>query len=232
MVKTGLRKSIKNDETMDSFICELKTPAFAQIQAMKYICSLTEGKISQEDQDIVELTLNSCIYEMNLIEIYDLIQKAEFEKISINYEKFNIVELFNQTIQDYKILLKYNKIALELNSQEEIIIQADKAHIKRIIEIFVMFCVENAFKSSKIKVQMYKQKKEFMFKIRVESDKIEIKNPADFFDKTKINSKSHKKISTRHALYVAKELIYAHFGNIILEGYPNHANIIGFCIPI
>ena len=60
----------KKDEYLTKIIHDLKTPTIAQIKALESFLVTCSNKISQEEVDLIKLTLSSCNYMHKLIDIF------------------------------------------------------------------------------------------------------------------------------------------------------------------
>ena len=223
----------KKDEYFAKIIHDLKTPANAQARALESLLETCSKKINQEEKDLIELTLNSCNYMQNLIEVFCSVYKLNYEKIELNYEKFDIIKLINDTIKELRVLLKYHELNLAIKSSHKaIIVNADKLQIKRVIENILSNEIEHAFKNSIIEIELIKNKSSFIFHAKNKSKYIEPKALKEIFEKFKTNYTSTNRIASGLGLYLSKEIIKAHFGKMIAKSYSNDTNIFGFSIPI
>ena len=152
----------KQDEYLSKIIHDLKTPTCAQIKALESFLITGSEKISTEEKDLIELTLNSCNYMQKLIEIFSQVHKLNYEKIKPNYEKFIVNELVKNSINELKILLKYHELEINLKEEKEIIITADKLQVKRVIENLISNSINHSFNNSVIEISIEEIKNKFI----------------------------------------------------------------------
>lgn len=226
------KTEIKKDEYLAKIIHDLKTPTFAQIKALESFLSTGSNKISTEEKDLIELTLNSCNYMQKLIETFSSVLRLNHETIKLNYEKFNINNLIQDSINELKILLKYNELEILFKNNDEVIITADKIQIKRVIENLLSNSINYAHKNSIIKICSEKSKNYFIFKIENKSPYIEPKIIKEIFEKYKTHASCYNKAGVGLGLYLSKEIINAHFGRMIVQSSVKDINVFGFEIPI
>ncbi|MBE7707428.1 MAG: GHKL domain-containing protein [Cyanobacteria bacterium SIG27] len=222
----------KKDEYVAKIVHDLKTPIYAQISALQSFLTTASEKISQEEQDLIKLTLNSCNYLNKLVEIFNSVNKLNFETIKLNYEKFDIVELINSLIYELNILIKYYELNITFDCSRKIIINADKLQIKRVIENLLSNSINYAFKKSTVEINLTTQKNQFIFEITNKSPYIEPEILKEIFKKYKTHSSLYNKNGVGLGLYLSKEIINAHLGSMIAKSYENNTNIFGFRIPI
>ena len=222
---------IKKDEYISKIIHDIENPVLAQITALELFLSAIGNKISHDEKDLIELTLNSCRYLYKLVEIFNSVYKLNFEPLKLNYEKFNIVELVEDSIRESRILLKYNELNLEFSCKKEITLNADKTQIKRVIETLFSNSITYAFKNSTIRIELFKTNNKILFEIKNNSPYIEQDVLKDVFNKHKTQA-LYNKNGIGLGLYLSKEIINAHNGTIIAKSFPEDISIFGFEIPL
>ncbi|MBQ8848333.1 MAG: GHKL domain-containing protein [Candidatus Gastranaerophilales bacterium] len=227
-----MKTEIKKDEYIAKIIHDLKTPTTAQIRALESFLISTSNKINQEEKDLIELTLNSCNYMNRLIEIFSCVNKLNYEKIKLSFERFNIVELTQEVLNELSILSKYYELTYCVDFDDEIMIMADKLQIKRVIENLFSNSINYAFRNTEINIQLKKQNDNLIFQIRNNSPYIEPKILNEVFDKYKTHSSYYNKAGVGLGLYLSKEIISAHQGRMIAKSSLDNITIFGFIIPI
>jgi len=232
MNKTSTKNTDKKEEFILKIIHDLKTPISAQTIALESFLTTAQNKISQEENDLIKLTLNSCNYMQKLIEIFTSVSKLKNQKIMLNYEKFNINELINSLINELCILLKYHELKIEFNPSKEIIVNADKLQIKRVIENLISNSINYAYKNTAIIINTKADNNEFIFKIQNKSPYIEPKILREIFQKYKTQPSLYSKNSVGLGLYLSQEIIKAHSGTIFAKSDIDNTNTFSFIIPI
>ncbi len=227
-----MKTHIKKEEFLAKIIHDLKTPTLAQISALEVFLANSSDKLNENEKELIELTLNSCNYMQNLIETFNIVYKMDFEQIHLNYEKFNIVNLIKEVQNEIKILLKYNKLNIELKSSKEIIVNADKLQIKRVLENILSNAINNSYKNSTIYINVAKTKSSIQLEVKNNSPYIESKILEEIFEKFKSYPSLHKKAGIGLGLYLSKEIINAHYGKMIAKSFEDNINIFGFELPL
>lgn len=230
-MKSTMKLQTKRDEFLAKIIHDLKTPTVAQIKALECFLTTCSDKINQDEKDLIELTLNSCNYMQKLIETFSSVHKLNYEELILNYEKFNLIELIKNTIRELNILLKYYNLEIKLKYNEEIIINADKLQIKRVLDNLISNSINYAFKNSIIYITAETKKGDVTVEIKNNSAYIEPKILKEIFEKFKTYPSNYNKAGVGLGLYLSKEIIHAHFGKMIAKSYPDNVNIFGFIIP-
>ncbi|MBR2068316.1 MAG: hypothetical protein IJ877_01010 [Candidatus Gastranaerophilales bacterium] len=226
-----MKQIAKKEEYLAKIIHDLKTPATAQVYALKSLLDTTSVRFSQDEIDLIELTLNSCNYMEKLIDTFSNVFKLNSKKLELHYDRFNIVELVNEVLSEIKILLKYNKLHVEFNSQSEIVVNADRLQIKRVIENIMSNSINHAFQESAIKISISANRSEVVFQVENNSPYIKEKILNELFDKYKTYSSVFNRPGIGLGLYLSREIIVAHFGRMIAKSTPENVNTFGFCLP-
>lgn len=222
----------KKDEYIAKIMHDLKVPINAQIIALESFLSTASDKISQEEKDLIELTLNSCSYMQKLTEIFNAVNKLNYESIKLNYEKFDILSLVKDSLDELKILIKYNELKIFFNCSKSIVVDADKLQIKRVIENLLSNSINYAFKNTTIKISLENVNGFAIFKIMNNSPYIEPEILKEIFQKYKTSASLYNKNGVGLGLYLSSEIMQAHHGEMIAESNMENFNIFGFKIPI
>lgn len=222
----------KKDEYIAKIIHDLKVPISAQIIALESFLDTASSKISQEEKDLIELTLNSCNYMQKLTEIFNTVNKLNYEAIKLNYEKFDIVKLAKDSLNELKILIKYNELKISFEADKDIVVDADKLQIKRVIENLLSNSINYAFKNTVIKIFLKKEDNFVIFKIINNSPYIEPKILKEIFQKYKTCASLYNKNGVGLGLYLSNEIMQAHNGEMFANSSVDNFNLFGFKIPI
>jgi len=225
-----MKQFSKQDDYLEKIIHNLKTPTSAQIQALQSFLQTSQDKISQEENDLIKLTLNSCNKMHSLIETISSIEKLNYEIIKPNYEKFNLTSLLDNILKESEILLKYYELKIKNSINENIVINADKLKIKKVLESLVSNSIEVAQKNSQITIEAQIKKDELFFEIKIISNSNELTKLKEIIENHNI-LKTKERLALHLGLYLSKEIIHAHFGRMILNIFPDQRNTLGFIIP-
>lgn len=221
----------KIEESSAKIIHDLKIPIIAQIAALESFLSTASSKISQEEIDLIKLTLNSCNYIQKIIETFICVQNLSHQALKLNYEKFNIVELIESCIDEAKILLKYYELKIIFNENKKIFVNADRALIKKVIENFLSNSINYAYKNTTIQINLDILNGNFILKITSNTPNIDEKIIKNIFEKNKTDINLYNKNTIGLCLYFSQKIIQAHKGNIFIKNKAQDLNVFGFSIP-
>ena len=212
---------------------DLKTPTIAQIRALDLLLAGTLGQVNTEQKEIIEQIKRSCNYMYDLI--FTILDTYLYDKgfIKVNPEKFDLLELVNQTGQAMSNLLQEKNQKLIVNSElfsNEVF--ADKVQLKRVIINLLGNAISHGFSSSSIIISIKDNGENVTLDVENKSKYITKEQMKDIFEKFKQtqNAKSIK-TSTGLGLYLSKQIIDAHRGNVYAKSSENQICNFGFEIP-
>ncbi len=113
---------------------DLKVPMLAENQTITFLLKETYGPITEDQREVLELikSTNNSSLEMigTLLEVY----RYDCGNVRLFITEFDIVKLIKEALNQVKSLAEDKKILVNVNSsQENIMINADKNDIKRLI---------------------------------------------------------------------------------------------------
>ncbi len=232
-IKTAnrMKQELKKDEFIEKILHDLKTPVVAQIKALELFLPGAKERLSSDEVDLIELTLNSCKYMNDLIGIFDAVERLNYERLKLHYEKFDFIELINSCLGDIQILFKYYNLNIKLDCDEQIIVKADKILMKKVASSMLSVFLNYAFRNSVISLFAKENKKNLIFELKIPSPKIPIDIINELFEKNKTRTSYFSKAGVGLSLYLSKEIIHAHHGNMSVNSFSHDINMFGFCIP-
>ncbi len=212
---------------------DLKTPAIAQIRALKLVLDGQFGDLSLGQKDMLQLTLDSCNYMYDMI--YTLLSACKFENgaVTLNYSKFCIQDLICECINEMSTFINENAVTVVFTPEiPEINLYADKIELKRVIMNLLSNAINYAYSNTVVKVTIAQNRNNFFLEIMNSSPYIEPKVMSGLFEKYVTHSSKYNKIGIGLGLYLSKQIIEAHKGEILAKSSKNHVNTFGFKIPI
>jgi len=212
---------------------DLKTPAIAQIRALKLVLDGQFGDLNSGQKDMLQLTLDSCNYMYDMI--YTLLSTCKFENgaVSLNYSSFNIQNLINECINEMTPFINENSVTVVFNPENlETCIYADKIELKRVIINLLSNAINYAYSNTVVQIIISENNNNFFFEVMNSSPYIEPKVLSGLFEKYVTHSAKYNKIGMGLGLYLSKQIIEAHKGEIIAKSSKNQINTFGFKIPL
>lgn len=212
---------------------DLKTPAIAQIRALKLVLDGQFGDLNSGQKDMLQLTLDSCNYMYDMI--YTLLSACKFENgaVTLNYSKFCIQKLIYECINEMTPFINESAVTVAFNPEiPEVEVYADKIELKRVIMNLLSNAINYAYSDTVVTVTIAQNSTSLFLEIINSSPYIEPKVMSGLFEKYVTHSSKYNKIGIGLGLYLSKQIIEAHKGEIIAKSSKNQVNTFGFKIPI
>ena len=140
--------------------------------------------------------------------------------------------LTKEIIKEKEILLKYNRLKIEINSSCNLKVHADKALMEQVIDSVITNSIDNAYKDTVIQINISQKNKEFYFEVKSNSPYIDEDIIKNIFNKNNgyLSLYAHPGISL--GMILSKDIMNAHFGRMIVRSFEDDINIFGFCLPL
>ncbi len=178
------------------------------------------------------LVKESCTYmhEMlsNLLSTY----RYENGDYTLNFESSNIIELIEDVGQELNSLLKEKNIKIHIKSSKIDNIRFDKMQIKRVLVNLIGNAITYAYNDTDIIVEAVEEKNFIKIQITSHSPYINPSLLKNLFDKYVTHAAKHNKIGVGLGLYLSKQIVNAHNGEIKATSFEENKNIFDFTIPI
>ena len=168
--------------------------------------------------------------------ISTIIDSYRFDEgqLSIRPETIDILQLVSDIEKENTPLLADKGQTLKIiNSLQSNMIDADKLQIKRVIMNFVPNAIVYSVNDSEIELQLKSNKQNLILNVINKSKVPPTENMDDVFDKYKtLTNSKYNKTSTGLGLYLSKQIIDAHNGQIYARVQSDKRCLFGFKIPI
>lgn len=214
---------------------DLKTPTNAQLRVIDLLLKDCFGELTAEQKEIITEVKKSCLYMNNLISNILVTYTSECGKLKVNYETFDAKEMAEMIATSLKKLAEEREQYITVINEDiskSIIISADKFHIKRVFLNLISNAIYHGEKQSEIKVVLHTEKDKLFFKVINNGQYISKEEIEEVFEKFKSVEHSKKyKTGTGLGLYLAKEIVVSHNGEVFASSTPNGVCTFGFWIP-
>ena len=205
-------------EFLSNISHEFKTPLFA-IQG--YIETLQDGMIEDNPEMAVNF-LNKASRNLDrlsyLIHDLDEIAKLESGEISIVKEKFDLIALIKETIDDLEYKAKENNIALVFNPKgnNPIHVKADRKKIQQVLINLIDNSIKYGSKGGKTNIKVHLLIDQVLIEITDNGQGIEEKNLPRVFERFFRTDKSRSRDigGSGLGLAIVKHIIEAHQQNV------------------
>ena len=234
-VAKDIEASKKAQEQRETYVAtlthDLKTPTIAQIKALDLLLSGALGSFDKDQKDMMIMIKESCTYmhEMlsNLLSTY----KYENGDYTLNLELTNILELIEEVAQELNSLLKEKNIKIHIKSKKIEDIKFDKMQIKRVLINLIGNAITYAYNDTNIEIDAIENFDSIKIQITSHSPYINPSILKNLFDKYVTHAAKYNKIGVGLGLYLSKQIVNAHNGEISAISFEENKNIFEFSIP-
>lgn len=212
---------------------ELKTPIFS-IQG--YILTLLEGGL--EDKNVNRKFLMKAEKSVNrmieMLEDLDQISKMEYNKLPMNFSKFNLLNLTEEIMDSLDYEAKKKEVCLEVQEkQKPIMVKADKVRISQVLTnlIFNAILYSNK-KKAKVKIKFYDLGENVLVEIADNGQGIPQKHLPRLFERFyRIDKgRSRDEGGSGLGLAIVKHIIEAHEQSIDVRSKEGEGSVFSFTL--
>lgn len=221
------------NEFIETLTHDLKTPTVTQIKALDLLLQGYFGKLTDSQNELVNQVKSSCIYMNDLI--FTILDTYIIEKgqVKLNLTNINMSDLVKEVLQELKWFAHEKSKTMFVNIESTSnYINADRLQIKRVIFNLVSNAIKYGESDSVVDIVVKDIDNDCIdFQIRNKSTFLTEKDLSNIFDKYKSKSNSKiNKVSTGLGLYLSKQIIEKHNGEIYAQCKDNDICIFGFKI--
>lgn len=243
---TGVIIFIQNIDTIkniqkqrDNYIAtlshDLKTPIIAQIRTLEILLKGALENFNEEQIELLKLMFESNKYMYSMVDTLVSSYKYENGEINLLYENFNILNLIENCINKIEHEIKALKVNIKIETNiKNPIINADKEQLKKVLENLILNGITYSYKNSTINIIINEVEENSIPKIC-----IKFINNGPYMNKETINNIFKKyvthedkfnRVGAGLGLYLFKQIIDAHKGNVFVTSSKNNINTFGFII--
>ncbi|OGI03036.1 MAG: hypothetical protein A2104_01830 [Candidatus Melainabacteria bacterium GWF2_32_7] len=231
---TAYKEVEKQKETFVATLThDLKTPIRAEIRALELLLKGNFGDLAYEQIDIIQDTLNSSKYMFNMVD--NLLSTYRYENGSVKLRKDNtdINQLIKTCYTELKYLMEDKKQDIIFDfGKEDLIAYADELEIKRVIMNLLSNAIFYTHEQGKIIVKTNFDDKEIRVSFIDNGKGISQEDISNLFSKYTSYAKKFRQVGTGLGLYLCKQVINAHGGNILVESIEGKGSNFTFSIPV
>ncbi len=212
---------------------DLKTPTIAQIKALDLLLNDHMGPLNNEQKELLTLTKDSCNFMYEMLSTLLSTYKYENGDYSLNCEKCNIISLAEESINELEAILKAKNVKIYIHTKgNQFNTECDRIQIKRVFTNILGNAISYAYDNTQIVVTIKQDKNIICFETKNESAYINPETMNNLFKKYVSHAAKFNKVGFGLGLYLSKQIINAHNGNIYAKSFENNHNIFGFTLPL
>ena len=222
----------ETERLRDDFIAtlthDLRTPLLATISGLEYVLGKNLGDISQQQEDLLSAMKRSSEDMLGLVSALLEVYRYEAGKTYLCKTKFDIVKLAKECIDELEPLALKSEIEIEIESDDEIFINADKNEIRRVIVNLIGNAIKHSQNSKKIDIQIKHNNKDLTLNVIDYGIGLSKEDCEKLFNRFSQGTNLKRSASTGLGLYLSRQIIEAHNGRIYVESEVNKGSKFGF----
>ena len=212
---------------------DLKTPTIAQIKALDLLLNDHMGPLNNEQKELLTLTKDSCNFMYEMLSTLLSTYKYENGDYVLNYEKCNIISLTEESINELEAMLKEKNATIHVYTEGNYFdTECDRMQIKRVLTNILGNAISYAYDNTQIIVKITQEENNIIFEAKNESAYINPETMNNLFKKYVSHAAKYNKVGVGLGLYLSKQIIDAHNGDIYAKSFEDNHNIFGFILPI
>ncbi len=191
------------------------------------------GTLNNEQKELLVLTKDSCNFMLEMLSTLLNTYKYENGDFVLNCEKCNIVSLVEEVENELDSMLKEKNVIIRTHKEGDIFdTDCDRMQVKRVITNILGNAISYAYNDTEILVNVKQSKKSIGVEAKNRSSYINPETMENLFKKYVSHAAKFNKIGVGLGLYLSKQIIDAHKGNIYAQSFEDNHNIFGFTLPL
>lgn len=212
---------------------DLKTPTIAQIKALDLLLNDHMGPLNNEQKELLTLTKDSCNFMYEMLSTLLSTYKYENGDYALNCEKCNIISLVEEAGNELESMLKEKNVSIRINTEGTFFdTECDRMQIKRVVTNILGNAISYAYNNTEIVITIKQNENNISFEAKNKSPYINPETIEGLFKKYVSHAAKYNKIGVGLGLYLSKQIIDAHNGDIYAQSFKENYNIFGFNIPM
>ena len=193
---------------------DLRTPLLAAIQTLEFFLDGTLGEINEKQQKFLSTMLNSNEDMLGLVNALLEVYKYEAGNNILNKDNFDLTTLVNQCLQEIEPIIRKKNISIEKNMPNPVPVHADKKELKRVIANFLGNAITHTKNYILVKIE---QSDKITFSVKDNGEGISEEDAKKLFKRFSQGTSKKRSTGTGLGLYLSRQIIEAHGGEIGLN---------------
>ncbi len=226
----------ETERLRDDFIAtlthDLRTPILAAIQTLKFFLDGSLGEITEQQKVLLSTMLQSNEDLLGLVNALLEVYRFESGKLSLCKTVFNLKDLVKQCYDELEPLSKKKDIEFNLDCgiDDELLIDADRAEIKRVITNLCGNALNYTNKGGTIDIHVKSQSGDVIFSVSDNGNGIPKEDIPHLFKRFSQGTSKKRSTGTGLGLYLSRQIVEAHGGKIWVESKVNKGSEFSFLL--
>lgn len=232
MVKERTDDLIKSREDFVATLAhDLRTPLLAAIQTLKFFLDGSLGQLSERQNLLLETMLYSNQDMLGLVNALLEVYRYESGELILCKDYFNLKDLINQCSQEVQSLLAKKGIDLVTEDNYDLKIFADRQELRRVLANLLGNAVNYTQSGGKISISVDPKEDTTVVSVKDTGTGIPEEDIPKLFNRFSQGTSKKRSVGTGLGLYLARQIVEAHSGNIWLESELGKGSKFNFSIP-
>ncbi|MCM1338270.1 MAG: ATP-binding protein [Muribaculaceae bacterium] len=226
----------ETERLRDDFIAtlthDLRTPLLAAIQTLKFFLDGSLGQLSEQQSVLLSTMLQSNEDLLGLVNALLEVYRFESGKLSLCKTVFSIKDLVVQCFNELEPISKKKDIEFNLHCdvEEDLLIDADRAEIKRVIINLCGNALNYTNKGGTIDIYVKVQHGDLIFSVADNGNGIPKEDLPHLFMRFSQGTSKKRSTGTGLGLYLSRQIVEAHNGKIWVESKVNKGSEFSFLL--
>jgi PAS domain S-box-containing protein len=228
--KTSRLLMQKKDEFIGIASHELKTPIATLYLSMQLLQKALQNMKDESIHHVLNTSIRQ-VHKLNALvnELRD-VDAIQTGKIRLYKTDFNICEFITSILEDLKSVTE--GVSISVDCKNDLRLYADKSRIEQVITNLVTNAIKYSDEDKAVKIQVIADAKQTKFLVTDNGIGISMQHQEKLFDSYfRIEETATHAKGQGLGLFIAKELIRKHGGDIGVESTPGDGSTFWFCIP-
>jgi len=226
----------ETERLRDDFIAtlthDLRTPLLAAIQTLRFFLDGSLGEVKDQQKVLLSTMLQSNEDLLGLVNALLEVYRFESGKLSLCKTVFCIKDLVTQCFSELEPLAAKKNIEFKLNCElaDDLLIDADRAEIKRVITNLCGNALNYTNKGGTIDIFVKAQSGDLIFSVADNGNGIPKEDIPHLFMRFSQGTSKKRSTGTGLGLYLSRQIIEAHGGKIWVESKVNKGSEFSFLL--
>ncbi len=196
---------------------DLRTPLLAAIQTLEFFLDGTLGEITEQQNKFLETMLHSNQDMLGLVNALLEVYRYEAGNYVLNKDNFDLCELIRRCSEEVLSLSNKKNINMKLDIPDEVTVFGDKQELRRVIVNFMGNSIIHSKSDGNVIVKVDKTADRIIFSVIDNGGGIPPEDAKKLFNRFSQGTSKKRSTGTGLGLYLSRQIIEAHDGEIGLE---------------
>ena len=220
------------DDFIATLTHDLRTPLLAAIQTLNFFLEGSLGEITEQQKTLLSTMKQSNEDLLGLVNALLEVYRFESGKLNLCKTVFNVSDLLSQCYNELEPLAQNKNITFNIHGDlsEELLIDADRAEIKRVIMNLCGNALNYTNNGGTIDIYLKAQNGDFIFSVVDDGNGIPKEDIPNLFMRFSQGTSKKRSTGTGLGLYLSRQIVEAHGGKIWVESKVNKGSEFTFIL--